>query len=89
MNHPRKAPHGSADSCRRIRDIGGLSALTALIGEDEVARGEDGCVEPFVEPEVPRAVLNHYTLRFLEGTVRIRSPVGEIVDVSELLIVET
>ena len=51
-----QAGHNSyTDSCRRIRDIGGLGALVELIGAAQVARGEDGCVEPFVEPEVARA----------------------------------
>ncbi len=53
------------DSCRGIRDLGGLGSLTALIGEDQVGRAEDGCVEPFVQPEVPQAVLNHYTVALL------------------------
>ena len=37
---------------------------------------------------MPRAVLTNYTLRFLEGLFGYARPVGEIVDVSELLIVE-
>ncbi len=53
------------DSCRGIRDLGGLGSLTALIGEDQVGRAEDGCVDPFVPPEVPQAVLNHYTVALL------------------------
>ena len=76
------------DSCRSIRDLGGLGALTELIGADRVSQGEDGCVEPNIEPEVARSVLNHYTVRFLVGLFGDAPVETPMADVSELLVVE-
>jgi len=76
------------DSCRGIRDLGGLGALSALIGEEQVGRAEDGCVEPFVEPEVPKTVLNHYTVRFLFDLFGDEPLEDPVADVSALLVVE-
>ena len=53
------------DSCRRIRDLGGLGMLTDLIGEEQVDRGENGCTPDFVQPEPVQATLNHYTVALL------------------------
>jgi dienelactone hydrolase len=53
------------DSCRKIRDGGGLGALTDLIGENRVEQGENGCVEGFLQPEAVQAALNHYTVALL------------------------
>lgn len=75
------------DSCRGIRDLGGLGSLAALIGEAQVARAEDGCVEPFVEPEVAQAALNHYTVHFLFRLWGDEAG-GDPVDLSGLLTVD-
>lgn len=76
------AGHNSfTDSCRGIRDLGGLGSLTALIGEAQVNRAEDGCVEPFVEPEAAQAALNHYTVHFLFNLFA-DDPPGAPVDVT-------
>jgi dienelactone hydrolase len=53
------------DSCRSIRDGGGLGALVDLIGEDRVEQGENGCVEGFLQPEAVQAAVNHYTIALL------------------------
>ncbi len=44
------AGHNSfTDPCRGIADLGGLGALTALLGEEQVARAEDGCTSGATE----------------------------------------
>ncbi len=71
------------DSCRGIRDLGGLGSLEALIGADQVERANDGCVEGFVEPEAALAALNHYTVRFLRvlfGDASIAVPATDVHD---------
>ncbi len=61
------AGHNSfTDSCRGIRDEGGLEVLIPLIGEEQVERADNGCVPPMVQPEASIAALNHYTLAFLD-----------------------
>ena len=67
VNIANSGHNAFTDSCRGIRDLGGLDALAELIGEDQVERAEDGCVEPFVEPEAAQAALNHYSVLFLEA----------------------
>ena len=60
------AGHNSfTDACFGIRDIGGLGSLVGLLGEAQVARAEDGCVERFVDPAVAQQLLNHVTVAHL------------------------
>ena len=60
------AGHNSfTDPCRGIADLGGLGALTALLGEEQVARAEDGCTSGATEPEVAQAMVNHVTVAWL------------------------
>jgi len=60
------AGHNSfTDPCRGIADLGGLGALTALLGEEQVARAEDGCTSGATEPEIAQAMVNHVTVAWL------------------------
>ena len=60
------AGHNSfTDPCRGITDLGGLGALTALLGEEQVGRAEDGCTPGSTEPEVAQAMVNHVTVAWL------------------------
>ena len=59
------AGHNSfTDSCAGIRELGGLSALTPLLGEAQVARAEDGCVAENVDPALAIDVWGHYSVAF-------------------------
>ncbi len=73
------------DSCVGIYELGGLSVLEALIGPEQVARAEDGCVPPAVEPELAYDVLNHYTVQFLIANFIDPAAAGPLVDVSDLI----
>lgn len=53
------------DVCRGILDLGGIGSLSALLGEAQVARAEDGCVDRFVRPELAQGVMNHTTVAHL------------------------
>ena len=78
------AGHNSfTDSCARIYDLGGLGMLEALIGAEQVARGEDGCKEPAIRPELAHDVLNHYTVQFLTAQFIDPAAAGPLVDLSE------
>jgi len=80
------AGHNSfTDSCVGIYELGGLSVLEALIGPEQVARAEDGCVPPAVEPELAYDVLNHYTVQFLIANFIDPAAAGPLVDVSDLI----
>ena len=60
------AGHNSfTDACRGINDLGGLSVLTALLGDEQVARAEDGCIPGATEPEIAQAMANHVTVAWL------------------------
>ncbi len=62
------AGHNSfVDFCRGVRDNGGLGSLTEVLGAEQTERYENGCVAPMVQPEASIAVLNHYTLAFLDA----------------------
>lgn len=63
------AGHNSfTDSCRGIRDLGGLGVLESVLGGEQVARAEDGCVPGDLEPEAAQAILNHITVAHLAAT---------------------
>ena len=80
------AGHNSfTDSCAGIYDLGGLGVLEALLGADQVARAEDGCVEPAIRPELAYDVLNHYTVQFLIAQFIDPDAAGPVIDVSELI----
>lgn len=64
VNLERGGHNSFTDSCAGIRDLGGLQSLVALIGEDQVARAEDGCTDAFVDPRLAWRVLNHYSVAF-------------------------
>ncbi|MFT5266948.1 MAG: dienelactone hydrolase [Acidimicrobiales bacterium] len=60
------AGHNSfTDPCRGITDLGGLGALIALLGEEQVARAEDGCTPGSTQPEIAQAVVNHVAIAWL------------------------
>ncbi|MDH3753457.1 MAG: prolyl oligopeptidase family serine peptidase [Acidimicrobiia bacterium] len=60
------AGHNSfTDSCQGILELGGLSSLEALIGPEQVARADDGCLDRFVPPDQAQAVMNHVTVAHL------------------------
>jgi dienelactone hydrolase len=62
------AAHSSFnDACRVVRDHGGLRALTDVADAQLAERAENGCLPPMVQPEASIAVLNHYTLAFLDS----------------------
>jgi predicted dienelactone hydrolase len=74
-----EAGHNSfTDSCVGIRELGGLGALTALLGEAQVKRANDGCTDAFADPVQVQAVLNQYVVAFL------RTQFGQPVDPSAL-----
>ena len=74
-----KGGHNSfTDSCVGIRELGGLGALTALLGEAQVKRAEDGCTDAFADPLQVQAVLDQYVVAFL------RTQFGQPVDPSAL-----
>ena len=52
---------------------------------EQVARAEDGCVPPAVEPELAYDVLNHYTVQFLIANFIDPAAAGPLVDVSDLI----
>jgi len=61
-----QAGHNSfTDPCRGITDLGGLGALTALLGEEQTARAQDGCTPDALEPEIAQAVVNHVVVAWL------------------------
>ena len=62
------AGHNSfTDPCRGITDLGGLGALEALLGEEQVARAEDGCTPGSTEPEIAQAMVNHVAIAWLHN----------------------
>jgi len=62
------AGHNSfTDPCRGILDLGGLEALTALLGKEQVARAEDGCTLESTEPETAQAMVNQVTIAWLNN----------------------
>ena len=74
-----KGGHNSfTDSCVGIRELGGLGALTALLGEAQVKRANDGCTDAFADPLQVQAVLDQYVVAFL------RTQFGQPVDPSAL-----
>jgi predicted dienelactone hydrolase len=74
-----KAGHNSfTDSCVGIRELGGLDALVALIGEAQVKRANDGCTDEYADPIASQAVLNQYVVAF------VRTQFGEPVDPAAL-----
>lgn len=69
------AGHNSfTDSCAGIRRIGGLFDLIPLIGERQVDRANDGCLEDNVDPLAAQRVVGHYTVAF------VRELTGQPVD---------
>ena len=80
------AGHNSfSDSCAGIYELGGLGALVDLIGPEQVARADDGCVPPFIEPQRSFDTLNHYTVQFLLARFIDPSAAGELIDTSEAI----
>ncbi|MEM9466429.1 MAG: dienelactone hydrolase family protein [Actinomycetota bacterium] len=74
-----------SDSCGQIYDMGGLDVLVELIGADQVARANDGCVPPYVRPEGAYDTLDHYTVQFLLAQFIDPAAAGELIDTSEAI----
>jgi hypothetical protein len=67
----KDAGHNSfTDSCVGIRSEGGLSKLVALIGEQLVKLGEDGCTDAYIDPKLVEPAAAHYTIAFLESVFK-------------------
>ena len=80
------AGHNSfSDACQSIYALGGLDSLEALIGPEQVARAEDGCVPPGITPRLSFATLNHYTVQFLLAQFIDPAAAGELLDTSDLI----
>ena len=81
------AGHNSfTDSCAGIRELGGLSALTALLGEAQVARAEDGCLADNVDPALAIDLWGHYSVAFFRTALGVEDDAASLgIDISDEL----
>ena len=69
-----QAGHNSfTDSCPVILAGGGLGMLEPLLGAEQVARAEDGCMPQYAEPLAMQAALKHLATSFFLSTVAGRT----------------
>ena len=81
-----QAGHNSfTDSCPVILAGGGLGALEPLLGAEQVARAEDGCMPEYADPLAMQAALKHLATAFFLKNVAGRLDVEIIPEFADLI----
>ena len=81
-----QAGHNSfTDSCPVILAGGGLGVLEPLLGAEQVARAEDGCMPQYAEPLAMQAALKHLATAFFLANVAGRTDVEITPEFADLI----
>ena len=81
-----QAGHNSfTDSCPVILAGGGLGALEPLLGAEQVARAEDGCMPEYADPLAMQAALKHLATAFFLATLTGRPDAGVTPEFADLI----
>ena len=81
-----QAGHNSfTDSCPVILAGGGLGALEPLLGAEQVARAEDGCMPEYADPLAMQAALKHLATSFFLATLTGRPDAGVTPEFADLI----
>ena len=81
-----QAGHNSfTDSCPVILAGGGLGMLEPLLGAEQVARAEDGCMPQYADPLAMQAALKHLTTAFFLANVAGRLDVAVAPEFADLI----
>ena len=81
-----QAGHNSfTDSCPVILAGGGLGALEPLLGAEQVARAEDGCMPEYADPLAMQAALKHLATAFFLTTLTGRPDAGVTPEFADLI----
>ena len=81
-----QAGHNSfTDSCPVILAGGGLGVLEPLLGAEQVARAEDGCMPQYADPLAMQAALKHLATAFFLKNVAGRLDVAVNAEFADLI----
>ncbi len=81
-----QAGHNSfTDSCPVILAGGGLGVLEPLLGAEQVARAEDGCMPQYAEPLAMQAALKHLATSFFLANVAGRTDIEITPEFADLI----
>ena len=81
-----QAGHNSfTDSCPVILAGGGLGVLEPLLGAEQVARAEDGCMPQYADPLAMQAALKHLATSFFLSNLTDRIDAGITPEFADLI----
>ena len=81
-----QAGHNSfTDSCPVILAGGGLGMLEPLLGAEQVARAEDGCMPEYADPLAMQAALKHLATAFFLENLSGRPGAGVTAEFADLI----